>query len=92
MNKYTDQMMTCEQHLFLDDRISLKAKGMYAILMSIEKPFTMKDIKECTSSGMVAVRTAFNELKEKGFIETTQVRENGRIVGVNYRLTSPKTE
>lgn len=84
-------MMGCEQHLFLDDRISLKAKGMYAILMSIEKPFTMKVLKECTSSGVVAVRSAFNELKEKGFIESRIVRENGRIVGCFYRLTKPKS-
>lgn len=92
MNKYTDRMMTCEQRLFLDDRISLKAKGMYAILMSIEKPFTMKDISECTNSGMSSIRTAFNELKDNGFIKTTTVRENGRIVGIQYRLTNPKAE
>lgn len=89
MNKYTNEMMGCEQHLFLDDRISLKAKGMYAILMNIDKPFTMKDIKECTSSGMVTVRTAFNELKEKGFIKTNIIRENGRIKGYIYRLSKP---
>lgn len=92
MNKYTNEMMPCIQHLFLDDRLSLKAKGMYAILMSIEKPFTMKDLKECTSSGMAAVRSAFKELKEKGFIESRILRENGRIVGCSYRLTKPKSE
>ena len=85
-------MMTCEQRFFLDDRISLKAKGLYCILASIDRPFKMKDIAECTNSGMSSIRTAFNELKDNGYIKTTQVRDNGRIIGVNYRLTSPKTE
>lgn len=92
MIKYTDRMMTCEQRFFLNDRISLKAKGLYCILMSIEKPFTMKDIAECTTSGMSSIRNAFNELKDNGFIKTTTVRENGRIIGVQYRLTNPKVE
>lgn len=90
MNKYSDQMMSCEQHFFLDDRISLKAKGLYCILANIDKPFTMKDIAECTNSGMTTIRNAFNELKENGFIETTKVRENGRIVGLSCRLSKPK--
>lgn len=92
MNKYANEMMTCEQHFFLDDRISLKAKGLYGVLMSLEQPFTMKDIKECTSSGMVTVRTAFNELKEKGFIKISIARDKGRITGYIYRLSKPKTD
>lgn len=92
MNRYTDQMMTCEQRFFLNDSISLKAKGLYCILASIDKPFKMKDIAECTNSGMSSIRTAFNELKDNGYIKTTKVRENGRIVGIQYRLTNPKAE
>lgn len=92
MNKYTNEMMGCEQHLFLDDRLSLKAKGLYCVLMSIEKPFTMKDIKECTTSGMTIIQTAFNELQEKGFIKARIVRVNGRYAGYSFQLSKPKGE
>lgn len=88
----TEQMMTCEQRFFLDKNISLKAKGLYCVLKSIEKPFTMDDIIKATSSGSFAIRSAFNELIDSGYISRNTVRENGRIVGFVYKLTKPKKD
>jgi len=68
--------------VFDDERLSLKAKGLMAYLLS--KPNNWKahvtEIAKNNADGVTAVRSAVNELIAFGYASRVQNRENGRIV------------
>lgn len=79
--------------IFTDRSLSLKAKGLYCVLLSFNgKPFTIKDIRKRTTSGYSTIRSAFSELKKYGFLTSSTQRVNGRITGVLYEVHDPVEE
>jgi predicted RNA binding protein with dsRBD fold (UPF0201 family) len=71
--------------IFTDNRLSFRARGIAAFLVetqpesiSIEKLRAMTDVE-----GRDAIRNAFNELLEAGYITRSYVRKQGRAYTVN---------
>lgn len=60
------------QKIVLDRTVSLKAKGMYYFLLHLdqEKDYSIEAITACNKGTSETIRTAINELRELGYIET----------------------
>ena len=58
-----------------DIRISLKAKGVFCIIQSLEDDFTVADIMKYTKDKRDSINGALKELEEYGYL----VREKGGV-------------
>lgn len=90
---------TIPNELLNNPEISLKAKGLFGYLQS--KPddwdFSKKRIARQVKEGLTAIKTAFKELKENGYLKTIPVKDKeGKWAGYNYILSDkpdkPKVE
>ena len=80
---YTVIDNTCLQ----DPTMTLKAKGLYAYLMSLPEDWVLHqtELKRHFKDGKDSIRTAMNELIEKGYVTKTVTRnELGQIVDCTY--------
>ena len=73
-----------------DESISLKAKGMYWLIWGMqeenEEHISLSSISKHVSDGQTSIRSAINELIEKGYLERTTVRNKNLITGYKYIL------
>ena len=73
-----------------DPSLSLKAKGMLCMLLSLPDDWNMsiKGLGSFYSDGMIASRAALSELKDLGYIETERKRDvNGAFGEMTYTVT-----
>lgn len=75
---------------FVDDRLSLRARGLLAMLANLPEDFDAKDsaIVERMKEGNAAYHSAIKELSENGYLTRTVVRnEHGnRFTGSNFDI------
>jgi len=88
---------TTISNVFLrDERLSLKAKGFLAMIMSLKDDwnFTIEGFVKITKEGESAIYTAIKELKDFGYCREEKIRdEKKRIVGNEYTFyEEPKTQ
>ena len=80
-------MYDCQ--IISDNRLSLKAKGLHAILMSYPgnwKPI-VSQLSSLSKDGKTAHYSAMKELIECGYAEKITIRDNkNRITGIEYRI------
>ncbi|MED3804070.1 hypothetical protein P4562_19285 [Lysinibacillus xylanilyticus] len=64
-----------------DNRLSWKAKGIMAYMLSMPDDwvFYMDELMTHSTDGKASFRAGFNELKECGYIERKPIREGQRI-------------
>lgn len=82
---YTVMNNTCLQ----DPNMSMKAKGLYAYLMSLPEDWVLHqtELKRHFKDGKDSIRTAMNELIERGYITKTDSRNDlGQIVDCTYMV------
>lgn len=91
MNKVTrikNANYTTISNVFLrDKKLSLKAKGLLATILSLPEnwDFSIKGICATIKEGTTAVYSAIDELKERGYCKVvTNRNEKGMIVGNDY--------
>ena len=91
MNRVTrvknDNYTTISNVFLRDSKLSLKAKGLLAIVLSLpnEWDFSIKGISATIKEGTTAVYSAIDELKEYGYCKVvTNRNEKGMIVGNDY--------
>ncbi len=77
--------------ILLDQRLSFKARGILALLLSRPKDWKIyidEIIERSDSDGKHSVRTGFKELKEFGYLELVKVwnNETGKFEGTVYQL------
>lgn len=68
-------------------KLSIKAIGCWFVIAQMKKQgenITVQRIADKTSSSVAAVRSAVNELMEKGCLERKFIRNGGAIRGVSY--------
>lgn len=70
MNHKTDQ-----QRALRDAQLSLKAKGIFALLCMFGADTPVAEIALLTSDGETAIHSALRELIERGYLERTMVRD-----------------
>lgn len=91
MNKVTrikNSNYTTISNVFLrDNKLSLKAKGLLTIILSLPETwdFSIKGICATIKEGTTAVYSAIDELKECGYCKVvTNRNEKGMIIGTDY--------
>lgn len=83
----TKNYTTMSNYHFKDKDMSLKAKGLLSLILSLpeEWDYTLEGLSMLCRDGVDSVRTALKELREFGYVETTRVRdEKGRLRGTEY--------
>lgn len=91
MNKVTrvkNSNYTTISNVFLrDEKLSLKAKGLLATIMSLPETwdFSIKGICTIVKEGTTAIYSAIDELKTFGYCKVETLRdEKGRVTGNDY--------
>jgi predicted transcriptional regulator len=69
-----------------DPRLSLKAKGFFAIIMSLPPTwdFSIKGIQAILVEGRHTVYTVIGELEKLGYVKRERIYENGRVAEWRY--------
>ena len=92
--KSKDYTTICNR-IFKDRRLSLKAKGLLAMLLSFSDSWklSINGLEVILKEGRTSIRSTINELIKHGYVEREQVRKEGMFVGVNYIVfESPKLQ
>lgn len=82
---YTVMNNTCLQ----DPNMSMKAKGLYAYLMSLPEDWVLHqtELKRHFKDGRDSIRTAINELIQNGYVTKVDTRnELGQIIDCTYTV------
>ena len=80
---------TCmSNYHFQDKSLSLKAKGLLSLMLSLpdEWDYSVIGLASLSSDGETSVRTAVKELEEHKYLRRTSIREGGRIVDWEYDI------
>ena len=92
--KSKDYTTICNR-IFKDRRLSLKAKGLLAMLLSFSDSWklSINGLDAILKEGKASIRTTMNELIKNGYVEREQIRKEGMFIGVNYIVfESPKCD
>lgn len=73
---------------FLDKKLSLKAKGLLSLMLSLpdDWDYSTSGLENLSSDGNTSVRSALKELEEHEYLIRERVFENGRIVDWEYHI------
>ena len=80
---------TCmSNHHFKDKNLSLKAKGLLSLMLSLSETwdYNVKGLATLSSDGETSVRTAVKELEDNHYVKRTPIRSNGKIVDWEYDI------
>lgn len=86
--KSKDYTTVCNR-IFKDKRITLKAKGLLAMLLSFSDSWklSIKGLVAILKEGETSVRNTMNELIKFGYVERERVKnKKGVIIGVDYTV------
>ena len=75
--------------IFTDNTISYKSLGLYFAIESLinsGKEVSVKELINMSTDGDRLVRSALNELIEKGYIKRETIRGEGKIKGIKYTI------
>lgn len=92
--KNKDYTTICNR-IFKDKRLSLKAKGLIAMLLSFSDTWklSINGLESILKEGRTSIRSTMNELIKFGYVERKQIRKEGMFIGVNYTVfESPKLQ
>lgn len=75
-----------------DKELSLKAKGLLSIMLSLPDGwnFSTQGLTTLSSDGETAIRSALKELEQKGYLKRNKVRVNGKITDWEYVIYEQK--
>lgn len=78
--------------IFKDRNLSLKAKGLMCLMLSLPDDwnFSIKGLATLSKDGESAVRSTLNELKKEGYFFRKQIRKNGKIARIDYVISEIK--
>lgn len=80
---------TCmSNYHFQDKTLSLKAKGLLSLMLSLPDTwdYSVAGLATLSTDGETSVRTAVKELEEHNYLQRTPIRECGRIVDWEYDI------
>ena len=88
VEKTKDYTIMSNHHL-KDRRLSLKAKGLLSMMLSLPKEwdYTLKGLARISREGVDAIREAVRELEQAGYIVRTRARNaQGQLKGTVYTI------
>ena len=82
----TNNYTVMSNHHFKEKKMSLKAKGLLSMMLSLPPDwnYTIEGLITLSSDGEASVRSGVKELEDFGYLDRIQLRENGKIAGVEY--------
>ena len=93
IKKYTNKFTVINNNVIQDERLSWKARGIFAYLWS--KPddwdFYETEVAKHAPDGRNSLRTGLKELEKLGYLKRTRLRVDGHLSGSAWLLTdNPK--
>ena len=87
-----DNYSTICNRIMKEKNISLKAKGLYALIMSLPPKwdFSVQGIVAISKEESGAIYTAIKELIKEGYCERNMISEKGRFIGCEYKFFNKK--
>ena len=88
VEKTKDYTIMSNHHL-KDRRLSLKAKGLLSMMLSLPKEwdYTLKGLARISREGVDAIRGALRELEKEGYVIRRQLRgPGGQIQDIEYLI------
>ena len=75
-----------DNEVFCNTALSLKAKGLLCQMLSLPDgwEYSIEGLAQLCSDGRTSVASAVKELEEAGYIRRIQVREGGKVAGIEY--------
>lgn len=76
------------QELINNKAISLKSKGLYALILTqpLHWENSISALAEASGAGKYAISLALQELEQAGYLERHKLKEYGRFCGMEYVL------
>ena len=77
---------TINNEFIFNKNMSLKAKGLLTHLLALPNDWKLyvEEVEKWHTDGKRAIYSAFNELKENGYLEREQIRKEGKIIRWDY--------
>ena len=87
-----DNFSTICNRIMKEKTISLKAKGLYALVMSLPPTwdFSVQGIVAISKEESGAIYTAIKELIKEGYCQRNMISEKGRFIGCEYKFFNKK--
>lgn len=78
--------------IFKDRNLSLKAKGLLCLMLSLPDKwsFSIEGLSRLSTDGKASVQSTLNELRDAGYFYRVQVRDGNRISGIEYVISEAK--
>jgi hypothetical protein len=88
ISKRDNPFVIIDKRALEDSRMSWKAKGLLAYLLTLPDDWTIRlaHLQKQSSDGMFALRSAMQELIDLGYAEIHEERENGKFAGSSYTV------
>jgi hypothetical protein len=83
----TKNFTVMSNHHFKNKQLSLKAKGLLSLMLSLpdEWDYNMQGLATLSKDGIDSVRSTLNELERHGYVERNRIRDkNGCFSDVEY--------
>jgi len=89
----TQNYSTICNQVLRNDQLSLKAKGLFALIIALPDDWKIcqSEIQKHSTDGLDSHRTAFKELKKYGYVETKRLRNAQGQVGQMEYIVKGKT-
>lgn len=84
----TDDYTTMSNYHFKDKSLSLKAKGLLSLMLSLPKDwdYSIRGLSVLSSDGESSVRSGLQELEKRGYLIRKQIHLNGVISDWEYNI------
>ena len=84
----TDDYTTMSNYHFKDKALSLKAKGLLSLMLSLPKDwdYSIRGLSVLSSDGESSVRSGLQELEKRGYLIRKQIHLNGVISDWEYNI------
>lgn len=91
VNKTSNYTVMSNQH-FKEKKMSLKAKGLLSLMLSLpdEWDYSIAGLVTLSSDGETSVRNTLQELENFGYLIRKRIYENGKIIDWEYNIFEEK--
>lgn len=87
-----DRYTVIDNSILEDKELSLKAKGMLCLMLSLPDywDFTISGLTQRSRDGKSSVMATLNELEDAGYFRRIQIKDNGKYAGIEYIVSETK--
>lgn len=81
-----------DNDVFRDSELSNKALGMLCRMLSLPDgwEFSVRGLSKLSNDGVDGVMSQLNELEKRGYLKRRQIRDKGKLAGVEYIVSEAK--